>query len=155
MVQANPSAPAVIRGATVTEEDGGRLNAFASEPRMLVVDADNGWGFHDRAEKLNGRLAMLGFIALLATELALGGDVRVATPDGEATVTVPPGMAVGRSLRLKGKGWPQQGGRGDLLLSLSLKQPASYSAEERQLLEQLRAARSSDPRADWISSARL
>ena len=28
MVQANPSAPAVIRGATVTEEDGGRLNAF-------------------------------------------------------------------------------------------------------------------------------
>jgi curved DNA-binding protein len=81
--------------------------------------------------------------------------VRVATPDGEATVTVPPGMAVGRSLRLKGKGWPQQGGRGDLLLSLSLKQPASYSAEERQLLEQLRAARSSDPRADWISSARL
>ena len=68
MVQANPSAPAVIRGATVTEEDGGRLNAFASEPRMLVVDADNGWGFHDRAEKLNGRLAMLGFIALLAVE---------------------------------------------------------------------------------------
>jgi hypothetical protein len=74
MVQANPSSPAVIRGATVTEEDGGRLNAFASEPRMLVVDADNGWGFHDRAEKLNGRLAMLGFIALLATELALGGE---------------------------------------------------------------------------------
>jgi curved DNA-binding protein len=94
-------------------------------------------------------------LPLSLDELALGGDVRVATPDGEATVTVPPGMAVGRSLRLKGKGWPQQGGRGDLLLSLSLKQPASYSAEERQLLEQLRTARSSDPRADWISSARL
>jgi len=94
-------------------------------------------------------------LPLSLDELALGGEVRVATPDGEATVTVPPGMAVGRSLRLKGKGWPQQGGRGDLLLSLSLKQPASYSAEERQLLEQLRAARSSDPRANWISSARL
>ena len=74
---------------------------------------------------------------------------------GEATVTVPPGMAVGRSLRLKGKGWPSKGGRGDLLLSLSLKQPASYSDQERQLLEQLRAARSVDPRADWISAARL
>jgi len=94
-------------------------------------------------------------LPLSLDELALGGEVRVATPDGEATVTVPPGMAVGRSLRLKGKGWPQQGGRGDLLLSLSLKQPVSYSLEERQLLEQLRAARSSDPRADWISSARL
>ena len=94
-------------------------------------------------------------LPLSLDELALGGDVRVATPDGDATVTVPPGMAVGRSLRLKGKGWPLQGGRGDLLLSLSLKQPASYSAEERQLLEQLRAIRSSDPRADWIRTARL
>jgi curved DNA-binding protein len=94
-------------------------------------------------------------LPLSLDELALGGEVRVATPDGEATVTVPPGMAVGRSLRLKGKGWPIKGGRGDLLLSLSLKQPASYSEQERQLLEQLRAARSSDPRADWISAARL
>ena len=68
------SAPSVIRGATVTTEDGGRLNAFASEPRMQVVEADEGWGFHERAEKLNGRMAMLGFIALLATEIALGGE---------------------------------------------------------------------------------
>ena len=74
MTQANPSAHAVIRGATVTEEDGGRLNAFATEPRMEVVDVESGWGFHDRAEKLNGRMAMLGFIALLATEIALGGE---------------------------------------------------------------------------------
>ena len=94
-------------------------------------------------------------LPLSLDELALGGEVRVATPDGEATVTVPAGMAVGRSLRLKGKGWPGKSGRGDLLLSLSLKQPASYSEQERQLLEQLRAARSVDPRADWISAARL
>ena len=94
-------------------------------------------------------------LPLSLDELALGGDVRVATPDGEATVTVPPAMAVGRSLRLKGKGWPVKGGRGDLLLSLTLKQPVRYSDQERQLLEQLRAARSSDPRADWISAARL
>jgi hypothetical protein len=71
MTQANSP---VIRGATVTQEDGGRLNAFASEPRMQVVDAESGWGFHERAEKLNGRMAMLGFVALLATELALGGE---------------------------------------------------------------------------------
>ena len=62
------SSSAPIRGAVVTTEDGGRLNAFATEPRMQVVEAENGWGFHERAEKLNGRMAMLGFIALLATE---------------------------------------------------------------------------------------
>jgi hypothetical protein len=68
------SERATIRGATVTTEDGGRLNAFATEPRMEVVSAESGWGFHERAEKLNGRMAMLGFIALLATEFALGGE---------------------------------------------------------------------------------
>ena len=35
MTQSTPSSP-VIRGATVTTEDGGRLNAFAAEPRMDV-----------------------------------------------------------------------------------------------------------------------
>jgi curved DNA-binding protein len=94
-------------------------------------------------------------LPLSLDELALGGEVRVATPDGEATVSVPPCMTVGRSLRLKGKGWPGKAGRGDLLLSLSLKQPACYSDQEQQLLEQLRAARSTDPRAEWMSAARL
>lgn len=60
---------------------------------------------------------------------------------------VPPGMSVGRSLRLKGKGWPlKEGLRGDLLLSPVLKLPENLSDQERRLLEQLRQARSADPR---------
>jgi curved DNA-binding protein len=68
---------------------------------------------------------------------------------------VPPGMTLGRSLRLRGKGWPLKDGRGDLLLTPVLKLPDQLSAEERQLLEQLRAARSADPRSGWIQAARL
>jgi len=94
-------------------------------------------------------------LPLSLDELALGGEVRVATPDGEASVQVPPGMTLGRSLRLKGKGWPLKEGRGDLLLTPVLRLPDQLSAEERQLLEQLRAARSADPRAGWIQAARL
>ena len=89
-------------------------------------------------------------LPLSLDELALGGEVRVATPDGEASVQVPPGMTLGRSLRLKGKGWPLKDGRGDLLLTPVLKLPEPLSAEERGLLEQLRAARSASPHpADW------
>ena len=94
-------------------------------------------------------------LPLSLDELALGGEVRVATPDGEASVQVPPGMTLGRSLRLKGKGWPLKEGRGDLLLTPVLKLPEPLSAEERLLLEQLRVARSADPRAGWIQAARL
>ncbi|MBM5797623.1 MAG: J domain-containing protein [Cyanobacteria bacterium M_surface_7_m2_040] len=94
-------------------------------------------------------------LPLSIDELALGGEVQVATPDGAATVQVPPGMTPGRSLRLKGKGWPIKGGRGDLLLTPVLKLPDQMTAQERQLLEQLRALRSQDPRADWLNAARL
>ena len=94
-------------------------------------------------------------LPLSLDELALGGDVRVATPDGEATVQVPPGMSLGRSLRLKGKGWPLREGRGDLLLTPTLRLPQALSEQERQLLEQLRQARSADPREGWAAAARL
>ncbi|MCP9819619.1 DnaJ domain-containing protein [Synechococcus sp. Cruz-9H2] len=94
-------------------------------------------------------------LPLSLDELALGGEVRVATPDGEATVQVPPGVALGRSLRLKGKGWPIKDGRGDLLLSLTLKLPERFSDTELQLLEKLREARSLDPRREWMRAAQL
>ena len=48
---------------TVTKEDGGRLNAFAKEPQMEVMDVTV--THNERAEMLNGRLAMLGVIAAI------------------------------------------------------------------------------------------
>ena len=39
---------------------------------MGLAGPDAGWGFHERAEKLNGRLAMLGVMAAIATELISG-----------------------------------------------------------------------------------
>ncbi|MCG8368158.1 MAG: chlorophyll a/b-binding protein [Pseudanabaenales cyanobacterium] len=57
------------RGYTV--EDGGRLNNFAIEPKMYV-DQTSQSGFTVYSEKINGRLAMIGFVALLATEVITG-----------------------------------------------------------------------------------
>ncbi|QEY33065.1 J domain-containing protein [Synechococcus sp. RSCCF101] len=88
-------------------------------------------------------------------ELVLGGDVSVATPDGPATITVPPATRPGAVLRVKGKGWPSPKGRGDLLLSLRLETPRSISERERQLLRELREARREDLRADWVRQAAL
>ena len=35
------------------------------------------WGFHSRNEQLNGRLAMLGFMALVAVEWVLGHGILI------------------------------------------------------------------------------
>ena len=96
-----------------------------------------------------------GELPVSIDELALGGTVKVMTPDGEAEVLIPAGTAPGRSLRLKGKGWPLKSGRGDLLLNLSVQWPSNWSDEQRKLLEQLRNSRTEDPRQDWFQSARL
>ncbi len=56
----------------VTSDGEGHGNIYAKEPRMEYAAADAGWGFHSRAEKLNGRLAMLGFAAVIATEVITG-----------------------------------------------------------------------------------
>tara|TARA_B100001939_G_scaffold239467_1_gene207042 strand:+ start:678 stop:887 length:210 start_codon:yes stop_codon:yes gene_type:complete len=61
---------------TVTTEDGGRLNSFALEPRMYVSKEDAeryGLETHaERAEKANGRWAMLGIIAGLISYAVTG-----------------------------------------------------------------------------------
>ena len=47
--------------AVVTTEDGNRQNMFAKEPRMYVDPKDVSVTQAERAELLNGRLAMIGF----------------------------------------------------------------------------------------------
>jgi hypothetical protein len=52
---------------TVTTNDRGQQNLFAKEPQMYVSQTDaERYGYEsyaEKAEKLNGRTAMLGFVA--------------------------------------------------------------------------------------------
>ena len=57
---------------TVTTEDGGRQNMFAKEPQMQLMEVTV--THNERAELLNGRLAMLGVIAALGA-YAVTGDI--------------------------------------------------------------------------------
>ena len=55
---------------TVTTEDGGRQNLFAKEPPMEIMDVTE--THNERAERLNGRLAMLGIMAALGAYALTG-----------------------------------------------------------------------------------
>jgi|TARA_B100000925_G_scaffold103533_1_gene76229 hypothetical protein len=61
---------------TVTTNDRGQQNMFAKEPRMYVSQTDaERYGYEtyaERAEKLNGRTAMLGFIAAVVSYATSG-----------------------------------------------------------------------------------
>ena len=57
--------------STVTTEDGGRQNMFASEPRIEVIDQD----YWKHAELTNGRLAMIGFFAAVHNYIIFGGVI--------------------------------------------------------------------------------
>tara|TARA_A100001515_G_scaffold92367_1_gene73686 strand:- start:133 stop:357 length:225 start_codon:yes stop_codon:yes gene_type:complete len=61
---------------TVTTNDRGQQNMWATEPRMYISQTDAeryGYETHaERAEKLNGRVAMLGFVAALISYATSG-----------------------------------------------------------------------------------
>ncbi|MDQ2096408.1 MAG: chlorophyll a/b-binding protein [Tychonema bourrellyi B0820] len=50
-------------------DDDGKMNNFAIEPTVYVDDQQR-IGFTPYAERLNGRLAMIGFVSLLALEVS-------------------------------------------------------------------------------------
>jgi hypothetical protein len=56
-------------------DEGGLDDPRPLEMPMRIVGRDQGWGFHRRAELLNGRLAMLGFAAGVVLELVTGQGI--------------------------------------------------------------------------------
>ena len=55
-----------------TRDDRGILNNWAIEPKMYVDQGESRFGLTEYAELINGRLAMVGFVGLIAIELITG-----------------------------------------------------------------------------------
>ncbi|MCE5247167.1 MAG: molecular chaperone DnaJ [Candidatus Polarisedimenticolia bacterium] len=74
------------------------------------------------------------------SDLALGGSFDVETVHGAETVDLPAGTEPGSEMRLKGKGVPRLGrrGQGDHVLHVVAKAPKKLGADERKLWEALR-----------------
>ena len=56
----------------VTNESGGRQNMFPSETRPYIDDSVSYDGYPQNAEKVNGRWAMIGFVALIGAYVTTG-----------------------------------------------------------------------------------
>jgi molecular chaperone DnaJ len=80
------------------------------------------------------------------TEATLGANVEVPTLNGPVTLKVPAGTPSGKTFRVKGRGAPKKGGRGDLLAKVQVDVPEKVSREEKDLLRQLHEVSKESPR---------
>jgi len=81
-------------------------------------------------------------------EATLGAKVRVPTLDRPVEITIPSGTSSGRTFRLKGKGFPVKGGRGDLLATVRIMLPQASDPELEALMKKWRSEKPYDPRKD-------
>lgn len=81
------------------------------------------------------------------SEAVLGGRVRVPTPTGDVTMSVPKGSNTGTTLRLNGKGAPRHGGgSGDEYVKLKVVLPKSPDPELEAFVESWAKGKEFNPR---------
>lgn len=86
-------------------------------------------------------------VPISVPDAVLGGKVTAPTPEGSVALTVPKGANSGQTLRLKGRGLPDSGGRrGDLLARLVVTLPEAADPKLEAFAEKWRAERPYTPK---------
>jgi molecular chaperone DnaJ len=72
---------------------------------------------------------------------ALGGEIRVPTLEGQASLKIPAGTQSNTMFKLRSRGMPEMNTRvrGDLLTRVMVEVPTRLNAEQRQKLEEFAA----------------
>ena len=83
-------------------------------------------------------------------EAVLGLQTEVPTIDGKAKIKILPGTQGGKTLRLKGKGFPAFQGydRGDEVIEVNVWTPQHLSHEEKDMIEKLKNSQNFKPGPD-------
>jgi curved DNA-binding protein len=80
-------------------------------------------------------------------EAALGGDIEVELLDGRVNLRIAPGTQSGQKLRLRRRGYPKAGGKGDLLAEIRIAIPKELSSKEKQLWTEISKVSRFNPRS--------
>ncbi len=72
------------------------------------------------------------------TDALLGAEINFETLDGATKVVVPEGVKFGDVIRIKERGVPIKGKRGDIMLRVKIEIPKKLSKEEKKLVEELK-----------------
>jgi molecular chaperone DnaJ len=72
------------------------------------------------------------------TDALLGSTYSIQTLDGAVDIKIPAGIMHGELIRIKGKGVPYDGGRGDFMVGISIETPKKLSRKAKKLIEELK-----------------
>jgi DnaJ-class molecular chaperone len=91
-------------------------------------------------------------LPLSLSESILGAEVRVPTVDGYVLVKIPKGLSSGARVRIKGKGVPSSGGRGDQYVVVKIVMPEKIDPKLEEAIATWGKDHKYDPRAHWEKS---
>ncbi len=141
----------VTEGSTIRLASQGSAGQAGGPPGDLLLHIK--LAPHDRFT-LENQHDLLTKLPVTPWEAALGSKLTVKTLDQDVTLTLPPGVASGARLRLRGKGMTQRptgkdpaAQRGDLFVEVRIVVPKELTAKERELFEQLRDVSQFNPRS--------
>lgn len=78
-------------------------------------------------------------LSIKLSDALLGGEYKIQTLDGDEMLSIPPGVAHGELLRIRGRGIPTgRGKRGDLFVKIKINLPQKLSRTARSLVEKLK-----------------
>jgi len=124
--------PGVLTGSRLRIKAEGEGGARRSGDLFVVVQVRP----HPHFER-SGRDLLAGVVVSLP-KAALGAEVSVPTLEGSVAMRIPAGTQSGTVFRLKGKGMPElhRPGRGDELVSVSVRIPGPLSGRQKEAMEE-------------------
>ncbi|MEX1255127.1 MAG: J domain-containing protein [Dehalococcoidia bacterium] len=130
--------PGVATGSRVRVAGEGQAGMGAQRGDLYLIVSVRP---HERFERKGDELYV--DIDAPVTDAVLGGEVEVPTLTGRVMLTVPPLSQNGKTFRLAGQGMPRLNaeGRGNLHARLRVKLPEQLTDRERELFEEIRAAK--------------
>jgi molecular chaperone DnaJ len=134
-----PGKRIVLRG-----EGAGGVNGGSRGDLILVAKVGEHPYFQRQGQDIHTE------VPVKFTEAALGAEIEVPSLRGSAKLKIPPGTRNGQTLRLKGMGVDRMdgSGRGDQLVKVRLVTPTRLTTRQKELLEQVAADWTEDPRQD-------
>jgi DnaJ-class molecular chaperone len=137
--------PGIVEGQVLRLRGKGAPGSGKGEPGDAVIEVEIK---PDRSFTREGDDIYLELPVTL-TEAVLGDRIKVPTPTGAVTMTVPKGSNTGTTLRLRGKGVPRHaGGYGDQFVKLKVILPKEPNRELEAFVSGWESGKTYNPREE-------